>query len=160
MTDQAPKVTLKPCPFCGSEVTDYPNPHGEPLIVHPMGNGQCVTAGKFYNRAAWNTRASTGDDTGLRELLREAREILLFRGYKGLPDRIDAALAATPSPDASNADDVVEALRAHHEWHLGQEEADDGTGGAEAYADSALCDRTVRALSRRSLVADGVDKGD
>jgi hypothetical protein len=62
-----------------------------------------------------------------------------------LCDRILAALTASEAQPAQPA--LREALQAHHEWHLASEPDADGAGGAEAYCDSALFDRTVAALA-------------
>lgn len=47
-------------------------------------------------------------------------------------------------------DQLREALRAHHEWHLGHSDADEhGIIPAEAYCESKLCDQTLAALSEQ-----------
>ena len=60
--------------------------------------------------------------------------------YDRLKAQKDAILAKRESR-------IVAALREQHEWHLAQTEADEhGVIPAEAYSESAMCDRTLAAL--------------
>jgi hypothetical protein len=62
--------------------------------------------------------------------------------YCGTDARAEAAEA--------KAERMRVALELHQNWHLAQEEAADGTGGADAYVDSAMCDATLAALASTS----------
>lgn len=97
---------------------------------------------RMFQRALTAYHAALGEPRGLMMALRRAEAAL-------------TALRAELDEARARAEVMAEALQKHHDWHLAQGEvsAPDDAGGhitwdaAEAYSESALCDKTVAALS-------------
>lgn len=132
MTDQAPNVTLKPCPnpWCEAAERDgdfSPQIHYSNFELVFVACTSCGMAGPTRQHeaeaiTAWNQRASTGDDTGaLREALKSARGwvITCSSSAQARRDlkRIDAALDAAYSGGFSPfSDDSVRTVGVDAEW--------------------------------------------
>lgn len=63
-------IELLPCPFCAKSVEAVEVPTAtSPIMHHPVYDGYCAVAGRFFPVSAWNTRAATARELALVEAL-------------------------------------------------------------------------------------------